>query len=92
MINNKIFMRPVDGIIELPDHLYAITDESGKMFTSNCGEGERVIFTTDIRKANLYVERDMAEGMIRNGLYEKALRDCGYPLKVVAVAKEFHVI
>jgi hypothetical protein len=30
--------------------------------------------------------------MIKNGLYEKALQDCGYSLKVVAVAKEFHII
>jgi len=86
-MTNKIYMGAMDGVIELPDHLYAIADESGKLFTTQ--EGERITFTHDLRKANLYAEKDLANGMIQNGNYEQALIKQGYKLKVVPVLKEF---
>lgn len=90
MFTNKLYLGPMDGIVELPDHFYAISDFDKKNFVSM--NGETIVMTTDVRKAILFTERDMAEGMLRNGVKEQTLISKGYRLKIVPVVKDFRLM
>lgn len=88
MITNKFYMG--DGIVELPDHFYVIATEDSRLFTGM--KGETLVLTRDLKQANLYADRDIANGMIQNGVKERKLIEQGHKLKVVAVVKDFRLI